>query len=110
QLPAVRGAPETGDGRPGARAPGKGEAPRAEQGVDPRVAGDRVLPDRPLRRGCRRVPGDAGALAGRRLRALRTRPLPREARARGGGEWSLQARTLPAAGLEAVRGPGDGAG
>src|SRR5215211_1546053 len=65
-----------GSGNRGAR---EGEAARAGQGFDPGGARDRVLPHPPLRRGSDGVPGDARARSERRLRALCSRPLPREA-------------------------------
>src|SRR5581483_9821849 len=97
-LPARPRAAAQRDGRAGDRPAREGEAPRAEQGLDPRGARARVLPAQALRRGGGRVPGGARDLPGRRLRPLRARPLPREAGEAERGERALQAGELaPAA-------------
>ena len=75
-----------------------------EKAVDPRGARDRVPPTAPARRGGRRVPEDPRALAGRRLRPLRARSLPRAPGQPRRGERPLQARPLAASRQRAVRG------
>ena len=85
-LPAGPGAPSEGPRRPGDGGAREGEAARAGEGLDPRGARDRVLPDPALRGGRVGVPQDARARAGGRLRPLRARPLPREAGPRARGE------------------------
>src|SRR4029450_12949679 len=71
--------------------PRRGEAPRAELPVDSRGSRDRLLPSAPLAGGRGRVPGPGRALAGRRLRALRARPVARESGPPEGGGAAHQA-------------------
>src|SRR4029450_8909344 len=79
---------------------------RPEQRFPPRGARHRVLSPAPVRRGGGRVPGHARAVARRRLRALRARPLSREAGTRRGGGRPLQARLLLTADEPSLRGAG----
>src|SRR5581483_10510804 len=104
-LPARARPPQEGNGRPGDGGAREGEAARARQGLDPRGARHRLLPDPPLGGGGGGVPEGARTLPGQRLRPLRARPVPREAGAGGRGERPLQARELAAASLEALPRP-----